>query len=343
MRGTAPFITIFATALLLTSATGSEPEKKNRPKVQAPDIKGEGPALLWRYPADIAARNLYYGPGGKKHEPGGTFTFVKEDLGGSSPKFDVVDEQGVRWKVKMGDEPRPETAASRLLWAAGYFANEDYFVPTLQVKDMESLQRGRALVKPGGIVSNVRLKRYLSNEKKIGAWAWANSPFVDTREWNGLRVLMAVMNNWDLKDANNAVYQVRGPQGPEQVYMVSDLGASFGTIGLSWTRRGSKSNLNAYSHSNLIRHQTPEYVDFYVPSRPALIRFPSPYELGLRLGLRWIALGVPRGDARWMGELLAHLSPQQIRDAFRAAGYSPDEVEGFSTVVEKRIAELRAL
>jgi hypothetical protein len=113
------------------------------------------------------------------------------------------------------------------------------------------------MVKRGGIVYNVRLKRYLRNEKKIGTWAWANDPFANTREWNGLRVLMAVINNWDLKDENNSIYQVREPQGGEQVYMVSDLGASFGTIGLSWTRRGSKGNLSAYSHSELfaIRRQ----------------------------------------------------------------------------------------
>jgi hypothetical protein len=338
----ARFLTVLGVALLLTSARGEEQTRGAKPKEQV-SIKGHGPDVLWRYPADIAARNLYYGPGGDKDKPVGTFTFVKEDLGGSSPKFDVVDQNGVKWRVKIGDEARPETAASRLVWAVGYFTNEDYFVPTLQVKDMESLERGRRLVKAGGIVSNVRLKRYLANEKKIATWAWADDPFANTREWNGLRVLMAVINNWDLKDENNAVYQASGPQGPEQVYMVSDLGASFGTIGLSWTRRGSKGNLSAYTHSKLVRHLTPESVDFYVPARPALIRFPSPHELGLRLGLRWIALGVPRADARWMGDLLGHLSPRQIRDAFRAAGYSEEQVEGFSEVVEKRIAELRSL
>src|SRR5215469_5480604 len=342
MHQTAQFLALL-TILIFVPANADEPAKGSKPKEQTAAIKGEGPAVLWRYPADIATRNLYYGPGGKEHEPAGTFTFQKEDLGGSSPKFDVVDEQGVKWRVKMGDETHPETAASRLVWAAGYFTNEDYFMPRLQVKDMASLQRGQSMVKPGGVVYNVRLKRFLRDEKKIGTWAWTNDPFANTREWNGLRVLMAMINNWDLKDENNAVYQVRGPQGAEQVYMVSDLGASFGTIGLSWTRHGSKSNLDAYSHSKLIRHQTPEYVDFYVPSRPALIRFPSPHELGLRMGLRWIALGVPRADARWIGDLLAHLSSQQIRDAFRAAGYSQQQVEGFSEVVEKRIAELCAL
>jgi hypothetical protein len=44
-----------------------------------------------------------------------------------------------------------------------------------------------------------------------------------------------------------------------------------------------------------------------------------------------------------MGQMLAKLSPSQIRDAFRAAGYSTEETEGFAKVVEKRIGELTAL
>ena len=35
--------------------------------------------------------------------------------------------------------------------------------------------------------------------------------------------------------------------------------------------------------------------------------------------------------------------PEQVRDAFRAAGYTPEEVEGFSKVVEGRIAQLNKL
>ena len=52
---------------------------------------------------------------------------------------------------------------------------------------------------------------------------------------------------------------------------------------------------------------------------------------------------MPLEHARWMGALLGKLSAKQIRDAFRAAHYSPEEVEGFSRAVEKRIAELKAL
>jgi len=74
---------------------------------------------LWQDRGDAASLNLLYGPGGKAHQPTGKFTFVKEDKEGTAAKFEVVDEQGVRWKAKLGDEAQSETAATRLVWAAG--------------------------------------------------------------------------------------------------------------------------------------------------------------------------------------------------------------------------------
>ena len=295
--------------------------------------------MLWLDPGEIASRNLYYGPGGKAHEPKGTFTFEKEDMEGSNPKFDVVDQDGVKWKVKMGDEARPETAASRLVWAVGYFANEDYFVPVLHVQNMPHLHRGSNLVSPGGTVHNVRLKRHLKDQKKTGTWSWARDPFTGTREWYGLRVLMAVINNWDLKDTNNSIYLIQG-EHPKQVYVVTDLGSSFGSPGLNWA---SKGNLNAFTRSKLIGKTSPEFVDFNVPSPPKLNTFVDIPELKRRLGLCWLGHHIPLTDVRWMGHLLAQLSQDQIHDAFRAAGYSPQEVEAYSRVVEQRIALLEKL
>ena len=46
---------------------------------------------------------------------------------------------------------------------------------------------------------------------------------------------------------------------------------------------------------------------------------------------------------QWIGLQLARLSRVQIRDAFRAAGYPTEELEGFTAVVQTRIAELQGL
>jgi hypothetical protein len=295
-------------------------------------------AVLWRDPLDIASRNLFYGLGGKAHEPRGKFTFEKEDMNGTNPKFDVVDEDGVKWKVKMGDEAGPETAATRFVWAAGYFANEDYFLPVLHVQNMQHLRRGNNLVSEDGTVHNVRLKRHVKGEKKIGIWSWAKNPFTGTPEWYRLRVLMALMNNWDLKDRNNAVY-VTPDTPPEERYVVSDLGASFGTTGLNWT----KGDVSAYCESKWIKNTSPQYIDFNVPTAPAVTFFLNFPEMGRRLNLLWLGHKIPRDDARWVGNQLGRLSPEQIRDAFRAGGYTAQNVEKLSSVVERRIAELKKL
>jgi hypothetical protein len=297
-----------------------------------------GPAVLWSDPTDWATRDLYYGTGGKEHEPHGPFVFEKEDLDGTNPKFVVKDADGTRWKVKLGIEARPETVAARLVWATGYYTNEDYFVGEIQVSGMpEHLHRGQKLIGPGGTVHNVRLKR--EDEKKAGEWRWNQNEFKGSREWNGLRTLMALINNWDLKDENNAIYRV----GSRNIYMVSDLGASFGSPGRSWLAYRAKDNLDSYRRSKFIRRMGIDSVDFQAPARPRFIYLFSPKEYFSRIGLESLGRNVPRADAKWIGQLLGRLSAAQLHDAFRAAGYSPQEIEGFLQVLKDRITALTDL
>ena len=295
---------------------------------------------LWAAPVDISSRNLLYGPGGKKHQPGKTFTFLKEDLHGTNPKFDVRDENGVRWKAKLGVESQPETVASRLLWAVGYHADEDYFLDTLQMRGVpEHLHRGHDLVASDGTVHHLRLKRDEKDRKKVGSWSWRNGPFSGTREWNGLRVLMALIDNWDLKDENNAIYEEHG----KRIYEVSDLGASFGTTGVLVSKIMAKGNLGSFETSKFITKRTPEYVDFGTPSLPSPLYVFNPWQYGRRARLRWVGRHIDRADVRWIGQLLGQLSTSQLRDAFRAAGYSQADVTAFVQALQTRIDQLKAL
>jgi hypothetical protein len=307
---------------------------------KAPQDGGAPSAVLWQEPVDVATRNLIFGPGGEQHQPHGPFKFVKEDLNGTSPKFVITDADGVKWKIKLGEEAHPETAASRIVWAAGYFADEEYFLPDLKVDGMPSnLHRGENQVEPDGLMHDARLKRYIKGEEKSSTWQWKSNPFSGTREFNGLRVMMALINNWDLKDVNNAVYEADG----KRIYLISDLGASFGTTGRGVTRAGSKGNLDAYTGSKFITNITPAVVSFGVPSRPAIIHVFEAPEFKSRVDMEWIGKQIPIEDARWIGGVLARLTPEQIQAAFGAAGYSPKEVVGFSAVLEERIAALNRL
>ena len=305
-----------------------------------------GLPVLWREPTDIDHRDLFYGPGGEEHQPSGSFTFVGEDLDGSNPKFNVRDDTGMKWKIKLGAEARPETVATRLVWAVGYSTDEDYFHREVLVRGMPPhLHRGQRLVGANGMMRDARLKREPDDRKKIGNWQWRNNPFSGTRELNGLRVLMAVINNWDLKDVNNAIRgnKRRGTAvADDLVYEVGDLGSSFGSAGLERTDQ-STGNLHAYSRTPFITKVTPDEVDFNVPRRPDWIVLANVPEFFMRLGLRWIGHEIPRQDAKWMGHLLGQLSSDQLRDAFRAAGYSPQEIDGFTAVLQSRIAQLKEL
>jgi hypothetical protein len=331
---------------------------------------------LWHDPGEISFLDLAFGCGGKEHAPrtGAVYSFVKEDLGGTSTKFYVKDDRGVEWLVKVGDEARPETAATRLVWAMGYFTDEDYFVAELHVAGITTLHRHSKSIHKDGTVTNARLKRSRKGQKKLATWAWDDNPFLGSRELNGLRVLMALINNWDLKTVNNKIYGARQigeapeansrheiPGGGNQAvdsdvalsltadvtqdnvhYVVSDLGASFGRTGAFFSR--SKGKVKDFAKDPFIRAATPQTVDFVMRTKPGgIVRGFKPHYYRERGEMADVVRQVPRAHAKWIGSQLARLTPEQIRSAFFAAGFTPREIDSYTKVLSERISELNAL
>ena len=334
-----PHVTALLVMLALTgsSTRGQTPEQPSQDQASA---------VLWSDPTDIASRDLFYGPGGERHSPQGTkFHFMKEDLRGTNAKLVVLDDAGTKWKVKMGAEAQSETAASRIVWAVGYFTDEDYYLPSFCVDGVPpKLYRAQKYLSADGCVQGARFERQEKDEANAGEWTWRQNPFTGTSELNGLRVLMAVINNWDLKDTNNHIRIEKNSVGNAiKEFLIGDLGVAFGMAHLTRGHEITRGNLEAYRQSPFIRKTTECCVDFAVPGRPAPIVLVNPKEYHSRLGLEWIGEDIPREDAKWMGALLGRLSATQIRDAFRAAGYSKEDADAFASVLEKRIAALREL
>jgi hypothetical protein len=336
-------------------------------------------SALWHDPGEISSLDLEFGAGGKQHAPraGAVYSFVKEDLGGTSTKFYAKDDQGVEWLVKVGDESRPETAASRFVWAMGYFTDEDYFVAELHVSGLAKLHRHSKSIHKDGTVTNARLKRTPKDQKKLATWAWADNPFRGSRELNGLRVIMALINNWDLKTVNNKIYGHKDHSKQEEEtrtlerqqkklgggdytsnydagvvasstdtgnvhYVVSDLGASFGRTGAYFSR--SKGKVKDYTKDKFIRATTPETVDFVMRVKPGgIVRFFKPGYTRQRVAIADAVENIPRADAKWIGARLGRLTPEQIRSAFEGSGFTAREVDGYMAEMTKRIAELNAL
>ncbi|HEX5285140.1 MAG TPA: hypothetical protein VFW30_13540 [Bryocella sp.] len=326
-----------------SSSTGKD--KKSRKDDHKPIAAAEAHnAILWQNPGDIASKNLLYGLGGDDGQPKPPFTFLDEDKNGSNPKFDVRDASGTKWRAKLGPEARPEVTASRLLWAIGYFTDVDYVLPNASVSGLH-MHRGHSYITNGDQVSDVRFARKPDAEKRIAGWAWKSNPFIGTREFNGLRVIIAVLNSFDLKNDNNAVYLDK--KTGQQIFLVSDTGASLGTNTVRIKDVNGKGNAKAYAESRFITDRTATTVNFATPGVPNKIVEETGGLLAF-MYLRqnryiWIGRDIPRADARWIGSLLGQLSHQQLVDAFRAGNFTPQETKEYVATLEQRIAQLKNL
>jgi len=120
-------LTVLSFILLSALALPGQAQKDKDDKKGKEHYTGTGTPVLWREPTDIASRDLFLGPGGDAMKPDlSHVTFVKEEKTGHSTKYVVKDAQGMEWRVKFSNEAQSETAASRLVWAAGYLTDVDY-------------------------------------------------------------------------------------------------------------------------------------------------------------------------------------------------------------------------
>ncbi|HRH40103.1 MAG TPA: hypothetical protein PKY82_00560 [Pyrinomonadaceae bacterium] len=269
--------------------------------------------IFWK-PVVISKRNLLLGPGGREMYPNlNKIVFVKEVKGGFSKKFHIKDGSGHEWVAKVGKEAQSETAAVRLIWALGYETEINYLIPSLTI--------------PGkGTFQNVRLEARPDNIDRKKNWNWSKNPFTHTKEFQGLIMMMAFLNNWDLKTSNNVI--LHNKNNNENYYVVSDLGVSFGKLGsnplpIFWRIGRSRNDPVNYSKSKLVKSAKNDRVKLVYRGKSSEIFIPFPAQ-----------------NVRWLTDLLMKLSDKQISDAFRAANYSPEHLKILTQEVKDRIREL---
>lgn len=325
-------LTLFCLCLLQQSASAQKSGKGR---------ESAGAHVIWRDPGDIALRDLRYGPGSAELAPQPPFTFIEEVKSGESPKFKVRDASGVKWGVKLGPEAQSETVATRLVWAVGYFAEEAYYFDEVKVDNMPRLSRGREYV-VGRTVSGARFEPDRENVREGPEWSWRDSPFEGSREMSGLKVLMILLNNFDARKGNNHILYTNEGGVREARYVVTDLGASLGRAGGLGGRR-VKNDLEAFLSTKFVRGVDDGVVEFDFDTRPRgfghlSVLHPKYYrgEVKKEKAMR----GIPVEHAAWVGSLLSQLSDEQLRDAFRAAGYLEAVTEGYVRALRERIGQL---
>jgi hypothetical protein len=305
-----------ALALVVTLAMACGAPKV-RSTAKSPPTPAEM-AELWVEPADLASRDLFHGPGGAgmTPDPKARWQFEAADTTGTSRGYDVRDANGLVWDVKIGEEAQAEVVVSRLLWAGGYHQFPTYYV------------EGWTLIggKDAGPQPPARFRPKLPGRDKKGEWSWQENRFVGTRPYGGLIVLNLMLNNWDFKTSNNAIYELDPPvDGVRRWYVVKDVGAALGyTPG--WYYDGQPSDLEAFEKQGFVKSVDGDRVRFdYTRPHTELLEQLTP------------------ADVRWTSERLQRLSAQQWRDAFRAGGYSDAHAERYIRKLQAKIAEGLAL
>lgn len=279
------------------------------------DLSPAKMAEFWQRPGDIARRDLFHGPGGRPLAPaaGARFKLIETDDKGFSPGYDVRDERGREWSVKLGPEARTEVVVSRIVWAAGYHQPDVYYVPRWSLVD----DQGKVTTQPP---ARFRLER--SDRPKDGEWSWRDNPFIGTRQFAGLFTLMVLVNNWDIKTSQNALYRLGEGEDAPRHYVVRDLGASLGRT--SWFFPGVRDDVEAFEREPFIRSVEGNRVRFHYK--------------GAWLEPQLNTIVTPE-DVVWICQLLAQLTPQQWMEAFRAGGYSEAEAGPYIRRLREKIDE----
>jgi hypothetical protein len=304
---------------------------------ERPPTPGAARHSLWRDPGDIAKLDLRWGQDGQEGAPKPPFRFVKEHKKGTSPNVTVEDANKRRWRVKWGDEVKPEIFATRLVWAAGYFAESNFFIPEGSIEGAKDLKRAGKCINADGTFCDARFElddKAIVKRFEEHGWSWHSNPFVGTHELNGLKILVMLLSNWDNKDqrdvargSNMAIFYRKLADGLiEAQYLIIDWGGSMGKWGSNVISRG-KWNAEDFAQ------QTPKFVT------------------GLQNGvLQWgytgqrtpdATEGISVEDVRWLIKYLGQITDFQIREALLASHASDSEIPLFTDSLRSRINQLK--
>jgi len=269
-------------------------------------------AVVWQDPAALARED--------KGAPAPPFRFDREETGGTSPKVVVKDARGVTWYVKFGFEAKPETLASRIVRSAGYFAPIAYFVPKGQIQSIPAgnLKRAdKAIDEASGRFTEARFSREVDFVKDA-SWTLDESSIKGSRELSGLKLLIMLTSNWDIKDPNFAVVRQAG----QPMFAITDWGQTFGAPDM-------KTHWNCRQYSDITRSWLDGVEDGHIYMR-----------FGGKMS-NVVTNGIRVEHARWLLSRISGLTEPRLKKLLRSAGATPEESACFSTAITQRITSLR--
>ncbi len=274
-------------------------------------------AQVWT-PTDVASMDLMAGPQGKgAFAPDETVTcdYRNKPMSGNSPKFACVIPPDDELKVKYGrdnGEVYAEVAASRLLWALGFYAERMYPVRVvcrgcpaeIHGTEMSSIERKM----PGKDIEG----------KDVVGWAWPELDLVEPAaggapraQRDALKLLAIFIQHTDSKPEQQRLICVgkreKGNEDapcPETVMMVHDLGQTFGHANQMNRDSAGSVNLELWSHTHVWKDRT-HCIANMPTSKTGTLENPLITEAG----------------RKFLADLLVQLSDAQLHDLFAAARF----------------------
>jgi hypothetical protein len=280
-----------------------------------------GEKVIWLDPGDPSQFDFQYGAAGSERQPQAPFSFVNEDLSRTTPKINVVDSRGVAWNVKWGEEASPSVFCTRLTSACGYLAEPEYFVAKGRIDKVRNLSRARRYVAKDGSFVNARFQLRTDSPKYLQGeyWPLDKNHFLGSPEFQGMRILMLLVSNWDKRDSNFGIFEDVSAGTPRYLYVQTDWGASLGSYGNAFTR--------SKWHCRDFADQTEGFVKGVDRDR-------------MKWGFGdWNDIRV--SDVRWLLQYLGKITDTQIRLGLSTSGATPDEVDCFTEALRDRIEQLQ--
>lgn len=295
-----------------------------------------GVPVIWSDPGDVENLDFASGFGGRTGAPKPPFTFIEESLSGTNPKVRVSDANGVEWTVKFGSEVNAETFATRVVWAAGYFVEPNYFISSGRVENLGELTRAKKYFNSDGSFTDARFEtRPEKDIKKLDeekSWSWVENPFVGTKELNGLKVVMMLTSNFDNKDvrdvkrgSNTAIFRTPTGIGLEDRYLITDWGGSMGKWGGFISREKWDCKGFSGQTKDFIKSVKGDIVEFGYTGQHS-----ESFKNDIRVS-----------DLKWLLAYVGRITDEQFREGLRASGASADEVECFTQSLRERINQMK--
>ncbi len=281
-----------------------------------------GTAMIWRDRGVLTPSKVYWAQASLLSDPlsrlpVSPYSKFEMDVTdkATTPKAKLTDSNKVHWTAKFGEENHSDTIAPRLAWALGFGAVEGYYVLSGRIEGIDpKMKLGilKAVINPDGtFTGGARFKRHDPEDEPVKDakgedmnWDEHQNPGVPPEQLSGLLIFEVMVRNWDAQPKNCKVYHTNGPNGPENWYIVSDLGASFAG--------GSKHKFDLADYT-----KDPDFIK-QVSGDTVELKFDAVIRSQAELHRK-----IPLAHAEWFRKQLAKLTDDEIQAAFDA-GFATD-------------------